>query len=128
MKRHEIRLAEQAVQAHLLAGNVEPSILHKGIGKENANAEGRGAHRHLPGDVAKTHETQSPARQAEHGLPWRKLPPAAAYEPVVRGDFAGAYEYQSHGVLGDFLDAVGRVVGDDDAGLRGSVEVDGVLA
>ena len=128
MQRQEVRPGQQIHEFSLLAGNIVASLLDEGIGKKNAHAEGRRAPRHLPGDVAKADQAERPARQPEHGLPWRNLPPAAAHQPIVDGNLASAGEDQRHRVLGDFLDAVGRVVGDDDARLRGGVEIDGVHA
>src|SRR5207249_7222422 len=63
--------SDQVMQLHFLAGNVELSLLHQRVGKEDAHAKNRGARRNLPGDVAKTHEAQRPARNTEHRLPRR---------------------------------------------------------
>ena len=62
------------------------------------------------------------------GLPGGTRPGAGAHQAVVERDLARAREQQRHRVLGDFLDAVGGVVGDDDAGARGGIEVDRVHA
>ena len=53
---------------------------------------------------------------------------AGAYLAVIKRDLARAGEHHRHAVVGDFFDAIGRIIGDDDACGSCRVEVDGVNA
>src|SRR5262249_48301369 len=126
--RYEVGLLEHLVQLHLRAGLAELPRLDVRIRVQDPHAESGGTHCNLPGDIAEAHQAERGPRQAEHRLAGRNFPAAAANETVVEGDFAGAGEEQSHGVLGDLLDAIGRVGGHDDAGPGGGLEVYGIDA
>src|SRR6266446_545814 len=78
--------------------------------------------------VAEADQAERPPDETEHRLARRDLPAPGAHEPIVERHLARAGEEEGHRVLGDVLDAVGGVVGDDDAGRGRGVEVDGVDA
>src|SRR5215467_601841 len=128
MQRDEIRIGKQSVELDLLSRRVELAVLDEGIGVEDAHTESRGPDRDLPGDIAEPDQAQRSAGEAVDRLAWRHLPAPGAHQAVVERDLARAREQQRHRMLGDFLDAVGRVVGDDDAGAGRRLEVDGVDA
>ena len=108
---------------HLFAGRVELALLHEGVVEEHPHTERCGAYGHHAGDVPEAHETQRRAHQAEHGLARRHRPLARAHLAVVKRHLPRRCEQERHRVLGDFLDAVGGVVRDDDARLGGGVQV-----
>ncbi len=128
MDGHEIGFAVQLVEFDLAAGLGELALLHERVGVEDFHAESRRAHRHLARDVAEADQPEGAADETVEGLARRHRPGAGAHLPVVERDLAGAVEQQRHGVLGYLFDAIGRVVGDDDAGGGGGVEVDSVHA
>jgi hypothetical protein len=66
--------------------------------------------------------------EAEERLARGHRPGPGAHLPVVEGDLARAGEEERHGVLGDLLDAIRRIVGDDDAGRGRGVQVYGIHA
>jgi len=71
-------------------------------------------------------EAERPPHEAVYGLPRGHFPAAGPHHAVVERDLARRREDQRHRLLGNLLDAIRRVVRDDDPGLRRGVQIDGV--
>ncbi len=123
MNGNEIRFREQLRQLGFPARFLELPLLDEGVGVEHAHTEGRRPHGNLPRNVAEADQAERAAVQAEQGLAGGHSPRSCADEAVVERDLARAREQQRHRMLGHFLYAVGRVVGDDDARLRGRFQI-----
>ena len=121
MKRYEVRRAQQRLQVRAFALQVR-------IVEEDPHPECGRSRRHLLADATEPDQPQGLPRETEDRLSRRHRPLTGAHHAVVERDLARAGEQERHGVLGDLLDAVGRVVGHDDAGGGGGVDVDGVDA
>ena len=128
MHRDKIGLFEHVHQFHLFAGSVELAVFDERVGVEHFHAEGRGAYRHLPRDIAKAHQANRTAGKALDRFARRHFPFAGAHLTIIKGDLARGRQQQRHGVLGDFFNAVRRIIGDDDAGSRSGIQIDGVHA
>ncbi len=127
MQRNEIRLCQQGLELALLGRDAVPALLDERIEEENPHAERGCPRRHVPRDVAEADQPQGAPAEAEHRLARRHLPSPGPHQPIVqRDDLAGRGQQQRHGVLGHLVDAIGRVVGDDDAGRGGGIEIDRV--
>ncbi len=89
--------------------------------------EAAGAAGHLGTDLAEADDAQRLAPHLEADEP-AALPLAARQRGVRGGDLAGKRQHERHGVLCRRNDVAGRRVDDDDAALRGRLEVDVVDA
>ena len=128
VQRDEIRLGQQIFELTFFDRNAIVSLLDEGIEEENAHAERGGSLRYPPGDVAETDQAERAAGKAKDRLAGRHLPPSRSHQPIVECDLAGAGQQQRQCVLSHLLEAVRRIVGDNDAGRGGRGEIDRVHA
>jgi hypothetical protein len=128
MQRDEVGSAQELVQLDLRSSHVEFALFDEWIVKQHVHAERQRAHRHLAAGMAEADQPERAARHAEYRLARRHLPAAGAHQQIVEGDLARAGYQQRHRVLGDLVDTIGRIVRNDDAGLGGCFEIDGINA
>jgi hypothetical protein len=82
-------------------------FVERGIGNEEAEPGGAQPFEHGPADLAETEETDHRLAIGEERLGDSNSGPAAGADTLVkRQDLAQLGEYQRHGVVGDFVDAV----------------------